>query len=161
QAACGGACPPARPSPAPARKHCRPGTGTQMSPGYPNLTRRAITVEPSLCGPGRCLTPGFWFLGDSLRTRFRLLAVRSLFDTMVRLLAPCLSRASMGIRGMPARPKPPTAMLAPSEMPATASAAVGATLPMGSAHLPAHGFRCEVAEQRLGDDLRLLVIGQV
>jgi hypothetical protein len=27
--------------------------------------------QPNLCGPGRSLTLWFWFLGDSLRMRFR------------------------------------------------------------------------------------------
>jgi hypothetical protein len=28
-------------------------------------------VLADMCDPGRCLTPWFWFPGDTLRTRFR------------------------------------------------------------------------------------------
>src|SRR5579859_7295365 len=47
-----------------------------------------------------------------------------LFDTTRSPVAPPASRAAMRVDGMPQRPKPPTARLAPSVMSATASAAV-------------------------------------
>ncbi|KQR91231.1 hypothetical protein ASF93_07720 [Microbacterium sp. Leaf347] len=51
-----------------------------------------------------------------------------LFETIERSLVPCASRASMRAIGLPERPKPPTARLAPSGMSATASAGVATSL---------------------------------
>jgi transposase InsO family protein len=49
-----------------ALRSCRLATGTHMSPRYRNLTQTHQTVRS-----GRCWTPEFRFLGDSLRSRFR------------------------------------------------------------------------------------------
>jgi len=46
---------------------------TLVNVALPALVRElhATTAQLQLCDSGRCLTPWFWFPGDSLRTRFR------------------------------------------------------------------------------------------
>jgi hypothetical protein len=63
-----------------------------------------------------------------LRTRFAAMsaarpasALPALLFTMVRLRAPCAINVSMSAEGMPALPKPPIMMVAPSGMSASAA----------------------------------------
>jgi hypothetical protein len=50
---------------------------SSLDSSYPTLWMGAVAVLGGIweivtvCEPGRCLTLRFWFLGDSLRTRFR------------------------------------------------------------------------------------------